>query len=200
MRQGVSGWLAASAVYTGAASFLLSGCGKNADSPARNREHQSGQKPGRSGPGENDRAAISARARYRLYCHSKRQSFEPPERWLRPPDRTVAGKNVGALFEEIAGQEGVPGLWDRIALTTPDGKPLRYTAHLKTDFGTIVIDLYAEAAPNHVRNFIALARAGYYDGLPFHRSLNKQMDGQTLALEVVLWAPANSARAASATG
>ena len=107
--------------------------------------------------------------------------FDPPEGEQRPPDRTAAGKNVGALFEEIAGQEGAPGLWDRIALTTPDGKRLRYTAHLKTDLGTIAIDLYAQSAPNHVRNFIALARAGYYNGLPFHRSLHKEVDGQTLA-------------------
>jgi cyclophilin family peptidyl-prolyl cis-trans isomerase len=33
--------------------------------------------------------------------------------------------------------------------------------------GSIEIDLKPDLAPNHVRNFIALARAGYFDGLFF---------------------------------
>ncbi len=35
--------------------------------------------------------------------------------------------------------------------------------------GTITLELYPEVAPNTVRNFISLIRAGYYDGLTFHR-------------------------------
>ncbi|MFZ5942971.1 MAG: peptidylprolyl isomerase [Bacillota bacterium] len=37
------------------------------------------------------------------------------------------------------------------------------------DGGTIKVELYPEAAPNTVRNFISLASKGYYDGLIFHR-------------------------------
>ncbi len=107
--------------------------------------------------------------------------FEPPENEQRPPDKTVAGMDVGALFERIAGQDGTPGLWDKIALRTPDGKPIHYTAQIKTDLGTMEIELFSEAAPNHVRNFIALAQAGFYNGLPFHRSIAKQVEGETLA-------------------
>src|SRR5207245_467740 len=58
---------------------------------------------------------------------------------------------------------------------------IRYTADLETDLGMIEIELFPEAAPNHVRNFIALAQAGYYDGLPLHRSLRGQVAEQTLA-------------------
>jgi peptidyl-prolyl cis-trans isomerase B (cyclophilin B) len=108
--------------------------------------------------------------------------FEPPDGEKRPPDRTAAGKNVAALFEAIAGQEGAPGLWDRIALTTPDGQCIRYAARITTGLGTIEIELYSDAAPNHVRNFIALARAGYYDGLSFHRAVRQQVEGEMLAL------------------
>src|SRR5690606_33230640 len=32
-----------------------------------------------------------------------------------------------------------------------------------------VIELYPEAAPNTVNNFISLAQSGFYDGLKFHR-------------------------------
>ncbi len=74
-----------------------------------------------------------------------------------------------------------PGLWDKIALTTSDGKRLQYVASLKTDLGTIEIQLFPEAAPNHVRNFIALAQSGYYNGLPFHRTLRGNVDGNTVA-------------------
>ncbi|MFO0970002.1 MAG: peptidylprolyl isomerase [Gemmataceae bacterium] len=97
---------------------------------------------------------------------------------VRPPDTTVAGRNVAKLFEAIAGNEKEKGLWDKIDFRTGDGKKIRYRAKVKTDFGVIEIDLLADAAPNHVRNFIALARAGYYDGLPFHRSLNQTSDGK----------------------
>ena len=37
------------------------------------------------------------------------------------------------------------------------------------DGGKIVAELYPDIAPQSVRNFIALANAGYYDGLIFHR-------------------------------
>jgi peptidyl-prolyl cis-trans isomerase B (cyclophilin B) len=94
---------------------------------------------------------------------------EPPAEWQRPPDLTMAGKSVGKLYTEV-----VRG-WDGITFTTPDGKPLAYRAVLDTEVGPIEIALRPEVAPNHVRSFVALARAGYYDGLVFHRTINEQI-------------------------
>jgi len=37
------------------------------------------------------------------------------------------------------------------------------------DGGVIVIELYPDLAPQSVRNFVYLARDGFYDGLKFHR-------------------------------
>ena len=37
------------------------------------------------------------------------------------------------------------------------------------NFGTIKIELYPDLAPETVKNFITLAKAGFYDGLTFHR-------------------------------
>jgi len=37
------------------------------------------------------------------------------------------------------------------------------------DGGIIVLELYEDIAPQSVRNFVSLARQGYYDGLKFHR-------------------------------
>ena len=37
------------------------------------------------------------------------------------------------------------------------------------DGGLIVVELYPDLAPQSVRNFVYLARDGFYDGLKFHR-------------------------------
>ena len=42
-------------------------------------------------------------------------------------------------------------------------------AIIKTKFGDIHIKLYPDVAPNHVENFIRLAKSGFYDGTIFHR-------------------------------
>ncbi len=42
-------------------------------------------------------------------------------------------------------------------------------AVLETTYGTIVLDLLADAAPTHVAHFITRAREGAYDGTTFHR-------------------------------
>ena len=39
------------------------------------------------------------------------------------------------------------------------------------DYGTVVIELYPEIAPNTVNNFISLVKRGFYDGNSFHRSV-----------------------------
>ncbi len=44
-----------------------------------------------------------------------------------------------------------------------------YRARIETERGTITIDLYAQHAPRTVNNFVFLARAGFYDGVAFHR-------------------------------
>lgn len=43
-----------------------------------------------------------------------------------------------------------------------------YTATLHTTAGDVVMDLFADAAPNLVSNFIVLASEGWYDGNTFH--------------------------------
>lgn len=45
----------------------------------------------------------------------------------------------------------------------------RKQAVVETSLGTMVFDLLAEAAPNHVGHFIVRAREGAYDGTTFHR-------------------------------
>ena len=44
-----------------------------------------------------------------------------------------------------------------------------YTATIKTNYGDIIIQLLPKEAPVTVNNFIFLARAGFYNGVIFHR-------------------------------
>jgi peptidyl-prolyl cis-trans isomerase B (cyclophilin B) len=42
-------------------------------------------------------------------------------------------------------------------------------AVIETKFGNIEIGFFPDVAPNHVNNFIELAKKGFYDGTTFHR-------------------------------
>jgi peptidyl-prolyl cis-trans isomerase B (cyclophilin B) len=50
-----------------------------------------------------------------------------------------------------------------------DLKGKAYTVELTTNKGPIRLELFADKAPGHVKNFIALAKIGFYDNLIFHR-------------------------------
>jgi cyclophilin family peptidyl-prolyl cis-trans isomerase len=93
------------------------------------------------------------------FAQVTRGGEDPPANVNPPPDVTVSGKPVFKIYKEVL------ALWDNIRFVAPDGKPITYTAIIETDFGNIEIALRPDLAPNHVRNFVALARAGYYDDL-----------------------------------
>src|SRR5262245_36310321 len=88
-----------------------------------------------------------------------------------PPDRTLSGLATGKLRLDVQ------RMWSGIAFTLPSGKPLAYTATVDTELGQVVIALRPEIAPNHVRNFVALARAGYYNGLLFENVVSENTEG-----------------------
>ena len=48
-------------------------------------------------------------------------------------------------------------------------------AYIKTNKGTIKLDLFYEQAPITVSNFINLSNRGYYNNLTFHRVINNFM-------------------------
>src|SRR5438132_5590929 len=113
---------------------------------------------------------------------ARHQSFEqatpvePPQDAFRPVDVTKAGKNVAKMYEQIAGENG---LWKQILFVDGEGKTVQYTVTLKTDLGDVVIELWPDVAPNHVRNFLALTKAVYYDGLVFHATARQQLQDGT---------------------
>src|SRR6187549_4136929 len=49
------------------------------------------------------------------------------------------------------------------------------TATLSTSLGDVEIEIYSDKMPLTAANFIKLAKAGFYDGLHFHRVINSFM-------------------------
>jgi peptidyl-prolyl cis-trans isomerase B (cyclophilin B) len=97
------------------------------------------------------------------------RSGDPSSDW-EPVEKTMAGKPIGPLYEKVKPS------WDGVKLVTDDGKKLTYVATLETDKGAIEITLRPELAPNHVRAFVALIQASYYDGLVFERTVTEQAE------------------------
>src|SRR5438552_18125373 len=50
----------------------------------------------------------------------------------------------------------------------PQEDPSTLQAVFDTSAGQFIIEFYPNEAPNHVRKFIELARAGFYNGTTFH--------------------------------
>jgi peptidyl-prolyl cis-trans isomerase B (cyclophilin B) len=48
-------------------------------------------------------------------------------------------------------------------------KPGEQVAVIDTNFGRIVLKFFPKLAPGHVKNFIKLAKKGFYNGTTFHR-------------------------------
>lgn len=48
-------------------------------------------------------------------------------------------------------------------------KPTETRAIIETKFGAIELKFFPDVAPNHVKNFIDLAKKGFYNGTTFHR-------------------------------
>ncbi len=57
----------------------------------------------------------------------------------------------------------------------PDSTKKMDVAVIKTNMGTIEIQLFSEVAPKAVENFEGLAKKGYYDGVTFHRVIDNFM-------------------------
>jgi len=70
-------------------------------------------------------------------------------------------------LSDAAGGKSIPQ-WSSKPSSTID--PARtYTATIVTNKGTFAINLLASEAPIAVNSFVCLARAGFYDGVVFHR-------------------------------
>jgi len=91
------------------------------------------------------------------------------DRDTKPARREAVGKSInGKSIAEM--RDKVKEIWPTIVFEK-DGKKVEYVATLDTDDGVMEIEFFPSHAPNHVRNFIALCKVGYYDGTIFHRCI-----------------------------
>jgi len=57
--------------------------------------------------------------------------------------------------------------WSLNLMTQPAAK--NPTAVIETTLGSMTVEFWNDVAPGHVKNFIDLAKSGFYNGLIFHR-------------------------------
>ncbi len=88
---------------------------------------------------------------------------------------------LGGLLAAAFCALGLMGGFDfASAQQAPDARNWRQvdpenTLYIDTVHGRIVVELYPEIAPRHVERIKTLTRAGYYDGLTFHRVIDDFM-------------------------
>lgn len=155
---------------------MLAGCGKKAaDTPGVAHNPAS---PTAAIPNSVDTPAPPAPPNPNL-SFAEAVIQDSPSNQLPPPDRTRAGAATGQLRQKVQ-QE-----WDTIKFNSPSGKSLVYIVTMRTEFGAFRVQMLPEVAPNHVRNFLALIKAGYYDGLGFEHLISEQGDTPDDRLEMV---------------
>ncbi len=105
-----------------------------------------------------------------------------PEGAPTPTPEPVLASSVPDDFDPFAGNRALAlvepaarnNAYDQAPPMTID--PAKsYIAVLDTDVGEISVELFPEASPVTVNNFVSLARDGYYDGTVFHRVLENFM-------------------------
>jgi cyclophilin family peptidyl-prolyl cis-trans isomerase len=161
-----SRWLRSLSAGLLAGSVALGGCAEKSAPEAAPKEDAPAAV---AGVQKAEPATPSGRdARHQAFADAVRSADNPPPGADRPPDETATGKPVHRILESVRAN------WDAIRFTSAAGKKITYTALVETSDGTMQIALFGDLAPNHVRNFIALARAGYYDQLFVDRVIHEQ--------------------------
>jgi peptidyl-prolyl cis-trans isomerase B (cyclophilin B) len=168
--------------------LAAAGCGKKQGAATTDNKNPE-QVADANGPANLQNTALSVPTpgvRDRLhqsFADATRNGDNPPGEENRPPDVTMTDKPTFKILQEVQKR------WDDIRFTNASGKPIHYSATLETAFGSIEIELRPELAPNHVRNFVALAQAGYYEKLLFDRIRHEEStvanDPSPLKLDLV---------------
>lgn len=84
----------------------------------------------------------------------------------------LAALSASLLGAALLAQEAKPSETPKTPHKSPEAavKPkTEPVAVLETTAGKIVIRFFPEKAPNHVKNFLALCKSGFYNGTKFHR-------------------------------
>jgi peptidyl-prolyl cis-trans isomerase B (cyclophilin B) len=88
------------------------------------------------------------------------------------PTTTITGQSTAKI------QSAVREVWPTIKVTDEAGTPSPIVVAIETEAGPVELTLFPDLAPNHVRNFLALAQIGYYNGLFFERIIKVEYDAE----------------------
>ncbi len=163
-----SRWLRGLTIGLLAGSVALGGCGKKAEPKAEDDKVSAVATTPDADVAAKDATPVAAvrDAHHQAFADAVRNADNPPVDAERPPDETVSKKPVHRILESVRSN------WDSIRFTSAAGKKITYTAIVDTSAGSMQVALFGDLAPNHVRNFIALAKAGYYDRLFIEKSIH----------------------------
>lgn len=114
---------------------------------------------------DDDVRASAATSLVSIGTAASRAALRPVLRDTERRVRETAARGLGLPADSIAG-EPAPALKTR---ATPATQRRSLTALVTTERGSITIALEPRRAPENVENFASLARAGYFDGIQFHR-------------------------------
>ena len=73
------------------------------------------------------------------------------------------------------GQQSKDSLAKQSTKETPMEKSEQVFATIETSMGTFKVELYGNATPKTVGNFVGLSEKGYFDGVIFHRVIDNFM-------------------------
>ncbi|HUP61239.1 MAG TPA: peptidylprolyl isomerase [Thermoanaerobaculia bacterium] len=131
--------------------------------------------------------------------HAPERASERAEVSL-PPSSEVSSEQAfdGNGRQKVADQNDVTVRGVEGAEQRPEASNEPKIAVLHTTAGQIGIRFFPEKAPKHVRNFIALAEAGFYDGTKFHRIIPGFMiqggDPNTISGDTSTWGTGGSGK------
>ncbi len=91
----------------------------------------------------------------------------PAESETESETEAAAQSEAGRSLADVSPAERADYYSAKPPITIDTGRT--YRATIQTSKGDIVVSLDAQAAPEHVNNFIFLSNEGFYDGLTFHR-------------------------------
>lgn len=85
------------------------------------------------------------------------------------PDDPATVSTASTPAGEVKGEAIAPDVATSTEAATTPATAAAQLVLMETDKGAIKLELYAADAPKTVENFLKLSRAGFYDGIRFHR-------------------------------
>lgn len=76
---------------------------------------------------------------------------------------------IGSAYSQTLTPQEITAIQQKVQQLASEPVGPNEVVVIETDYGKIVIELFAQTAPKHAANFKKLVKAGYYGGCTFHR-------------------------------